>query len=175
MEAVMSALAANGVGRSEAAPIHLSRPAPGIIAALFCGYLAVGLPLPVLPLFVHDKLGFGNLIVGLVIGIQFLATVLTRGYAGRLTDHHGGRRSALQGAAVCALGGLFYLVAAAPGRAAGMSLAVIVLGRLAAGFGESQFVTGCVAWSIASVGPQRAGMSMSWTGIAMFAALGVGR
>ena len=55
-----------------------------------------------------------------------------------------------------------------------MSLAIIVAGRLAAGFGESQFVTGCVSWSIASVGPQRAGMSMSWTGIAMFAALAIG-
>ena len=170
----MSALAAEGVSRSEAAPVHLSRPAPGIIAALFCGYLAVGLPLPVIPLFVHDKLGFSNLIVGLVIGIQFLATVLTRGYAGRLTDHHGGKRSALQGAAVCALGGLLYLVAAMPGLSPAISLAIIVVGRLAAGFGESQFVTGCVSWSIASVGPQRAGMSMSWTGIAMFAALAIG-
>jgi MFS family permease len=174
MEAVVSALISNGASRSDAAPVHLSRPAPGIIAALFCGYLCVGLPLPVIPLFVHDKLGFGNLVVGLVIGVQFLATVLTRGYAGRLTDHHGGKRSALQGAAVCALGGLLYLVAATPGLSPAMSLAVIVLGRLTAGFGESQFVTGCVSWSIASVGPQRAGMSMSLTGIAMFAALAIG-
>lgn len=171
----MSALAAaNSVSRSEAALIHLSRPASGIIAALFCGYLAVGLPLPVISLFVHDKLGFSNLIVGLVIGIQFLATVLTRGYAGRLTDHHGGKRSALQGASVCALGGLLYLVAAMPGLSPAISLAIIVVGRLTAGFGESQFVTGCVSWSIASVGPQRAGMSMSWTGIAMFSALAIG-
>jgi MFS family permease len=170
----MSALAANDVSGPEAEPIHLSRPAPGIIAALFCGYLAVGLPLPVMPLFVHDKLGFSNLIVGLVIGIQFLATVLTRGYAGRLTDHHGGKRSALQGAAVCAIGGLLYLVAAMPGLSPTISLVIIVVGRLVAGFGESQFVTGCVSWSIASVGPQRAGMSMSWTGIAMFAALAIG-
>ena len=174
MEAVVSALTSNGASRSDAAPVHLSRPALGVIAALFCGYLCVGLPLPVIPLFVHDKLGFSNLVVGLVIGIQFLATVLTRGYAGRLTDHHGGKRSALQGSAVCALGGLFYLVAAMPGLSPATSLAVVVLGRLAAGFGESQFVTGCVSWSIASVGPQRAGMSMSWTGIAMFAALAIG-
>ena len=170
----MSALVAKDVNWSEAAPIHLSRPAPGIIASLFSGYLAVGLPLPVIPLFVHDKLGFGNLIVGLVIGIQFLATVLTRGYAGRLTDHHGGKRSALQGAAVCALGGLLYLVAAMPGFSPTTGLGIIVVGRLVAGFGESQLVTGCVSWSIASVGPQRAGMSMSWTGIAMFAALAIG-
>jgi MFS family permease len=171
MEAVMSALAVN---RSESAPVLLSRPAPGIVGALFCGYLCVGLPLPVIPLFVHDRLGFSNLVVGLAIGIQFLATVLTRGYAGRLTDQHGGKRSALQGAAVCALGGLLYVIAALPGLSPVTSLAVVVAGRLAAGFGESQFVTGCVSWSIASVGPQRAGMSMSWTGIAMFAALAIG-
>ena len=170
----MSAIAVKGVSRSEAAPAYLSRPAPGIIAALFCGYLCVGLPLPVIPLFIHDKLGFSNLVVGLVIGIQFLATVLTRGYAGRLTDHHGGKRSALQGAAVCALGGLLYVIAAMPGLAPMLSLSIVVAGRLAAGVGESQFVTGCVSWSIASVGPQRAGMSMSWTGIAMFAALAIG-
>jgi MFS family permease len=174
MEAVMSAPVVNGVSQSEAAPVQLSRPAPGIIAALFSGYLAVGLPLPVIPLFIHEKLGFSDLIVGLVIGIQFLATVLTRGYAGRLTDQFGGKRSALQGAAVCALGGLLYLVSAMPGLSPAVSLAIIVVGRLAAGFGESQFVTGCVSWSIASVGPQRAGMSMSWTGIAMFAALAIG-
>lgn len=170
----MSALAAKGASRSEASPAPLSRPAPGIIAALFCGYLSVGLPLPVIPLFVHDKLGFSNLVVGLVIGIQFLATVLTRGYAGRLTDQHGGKRSALQGAAVCALGGLLYVIAAVPGLSPILSLGIVVLGRLAAGVGESQFVTGCVSWSIASVGPRRAGMSMSWTGIAMFAALAIG-
>lgn len=170
----MSALSTNGARPSGAAPVHLDRPAPGIIAALFCGYLCVGLPLPVIPLFIHDKLGFSNLVVGLVIGIQFLATVLSRGYAGRLTDHHGGKRSALQGAFVCALAGLLYLMAAVPGLSPALSLAIVVVGRLAAGLGESQFVTGCVSWSIASVGPQRAGMSMSWTGIAMFAALAIG-
>jgi MFS family permease len=174
MEAVMSALAGDDASRSEASPVYLSRPAPGIIAALFCGYLCVGLPLPVIPLFVHDKLGFSNLVVGLVIGVQFLATVLARGYAGRLTDQHGGKRSALQGAAVCSLGGLLYVIAAAPGVSPVHSLGIVVVGRLVAGIGESQFVTGCVSWSIASVGPQRAGMSMSWTGIAMFAALAIG-
>ena len=162
------------LGYANATPTHLARPAPAVISALFCGYLAVGLPLPVIPLFVHEKLGFSNLMVGLVIGIQFLATVLTRGYAGRVTDQQGGKRAALQGAGFAALGGMLYMIAALPGIPSSLSLGVIVAGRLAAGLGESQFVTGCVSWSIASVGPQRAGMSMSWTGIAMFAALAVG-
>jgi MFS family permease len=162
------------VSRPDAATGQLAHPASAIIAALFCGYLAVGLPLPILPLFIHDKLGFSNLTVGLVIGIQFLATVLTRGYAGRLTDQQGGKRSAVQGAIVSALGGLLYLLAAVPVLSPATSLTILVVGRLAAGFGESQFVTGCVSWSIASVGTQRAGMSMSRTGIAMFAALAIG-
>jgi MFS family permease len=170
----MPSLTVKTIGQAEATPAHLARPSIAVIAMLFCGYLAVGLPLPVIPLFVHDKLGFSNLVVGLVIGIQFLATVLTRGYAGHVTDHHGGKRSALQGAAFCALGGLLYLVSATQGLSPVVSLAIVIAGRLVAGLGESQFVTGCVSWSIASVGPQRAGMSMSWTGIAMFAALAIG-
>src|SRR6202167_5723363 len=158
----------------DAAQIHLQRPAFGIVAALFCGYLAVGLPLPVLPLFVRDKLGFSNLIVGIVIGIQFLATVLTRGYAGRVIDSQGGKRSALQGAIVCGFAGLLYFHCPMPRLSPTASLATLLIARLIAGFGEGQFVTGCVSWSIASVGPQRAGMSMSWTGIAMCAALAIG-
>ena len=173
-QSVMSPMAAKEMVRLDTSPAHRARPAPGVIAALFFGYLAVGLPLPVIPLFIHDQLAFGNPIVGLVIGVQFLATVLTRGYAGRLTDRRGGRRSALQGAAACTLGGLLYVVAAMPPFSPTLKLAIIVVGRLFAGLGESQFVTGCVSWSIASVGPQRAAMSMSWTGIAMFAALAIG-
>ncbi|WP_175922852.1 arabinose transporter [Burkholderia latens] len=170
----MQAHATKRAVRAHVALAPASRPSPGVIAALFSGYLAVGLPLPVIPLFIHQRLGFGNVIVGAVVGIQFLATVLSRGYAGRLTDEYGGKRAALHGAAVSALAGLLYLAAAMPRVAPPASLAVLIAGRLAAGLGESLFVTGCVSWSIASVGAHRAGTSMSWTGIAMFAALSVG-
>ena len=174
LELVMSTTTSRAAGRPDAAPSYLARPAPAVISALFCGYLAVGLPLPVIPLFVHEKLGFSSLTVGFVIGIQFLATVLTRGYAGRVTDQQGGKRAALQGAGFCTVGGMFYVIAALSEFSPALSLGFVVAGRLAAGLGESQFVTGCISWSIASVGPQRAGMSMSWTGIAMFAALAIG-
>ena len=40
----------------------------GVFAVTFCGLLAVGAVLPVLPRYVHGPLGAGNIAVGIVIG-----------------------------------------------------------------------------------------------------------
>ncbi|MES2510233.1 MAG: MFS transporter [Pseudomonadota bacterium] len=153
-------------------PSPASRLLPLAAIVLF-GFLAVGLPLAALPLYLHGVLGFDTITVGWVVGIQSLATVLTRQFAGNYCDRHGSKASALAGLPLAAGAGLIYLISTFM-PAGNASLAVLVAGRLLMGLAESLFLTGTMTWGIGRIGPARTGMVMAWQGIAMFAAFGIG-
>src|SRR6266550_4385646 len=54
-----------------------------IMGAVFISFLIIGVAMPVLPLHVHQGLGLGTFIVGLVAGSQFAASLVSRVWAGR--------------------------------------------------------------------------------------------
>jgi len=70
---------------------------------VFTEILAMGFPLPVLPVRVHDTLGFGSFVVGLAIGAQSWVTLLTGLVSGTRSDRHGPRYAAILGLAVSVL------------------------------------------------------------------------
>ena len=53
-----------------------------IMGVVFVGFLVIGVAMPVLPLYVHDGLGFGTFVVVLVAGSQFSASLISRPCAG---------------------------------------------------------------------------------------------
>ncbi|MEK1939429.1 MAG: MFS transporter, partial [Pseudomonas sp.] len=47
-----------------------------VVLYTFLGFLCIGIPIAVVPGFVHDQLGYGAVIAGLTIASQYLATLL---------------------------------------------------------------------------------------------------
>ncbi|CAB5719878.1 putative transporter [Delftia tsuruhatensis] len=141
--------------------------------AVFVGFLCIGMPMPVLPLHLSQTLGLGTLGVGLVMGSQFAAALLSRAWAGALADTRGARQAVVQGMALAAASGLAYLVSRAfeNGQTA---VWVLAAGRILLGCAESLIVTGALSWGVGMVGPQNAGKVMAWVGIAMYGAYAAG-
>lgn len=141
---------------------------------VFFACLCIGMALSVVPLFVHDALGFGNVVVGFAVGIQSLATVLTRKYAGRTADAVGAKSALLRGLMFVGLSGVGLIATSLVDAAPGVRLGVLVVARLLLGMGESLVITGTLAWAIGRLGPSQSGRVMSWTGAAIFSALAAG-
>ncbi|GAB2477592.1 MFS transporter [Comamonas humi] len=169
--------------RSHAASTAAASPPPAanvflkllpLTLAVFIGFLTIGLPLPVLPLHVHGGLGLGTLVVGVVIGAQFAAALLSRAWAGNLADTQGAKRAVVTGFLVTSCSGVAYLASLAFPDSPATSVWVLLLGRVLLGCGESLVVTGALSWGIGLVGPQNAGKVMAWVGTAMYGAYAAG-
>jgi len=139
----------------------------------FISYLSIGLPLAVLPLFVHQRLGYSAAIAGLVISIQYVATLASRPWAGRISDRAGAKVAVLWGMAACAVSGALLIVAASCSEPR-ISLSVLVLSRLVLGVGESLGSTGSTLWGITSIGPTHTARVISFNGISTYGAISLG-
>ena len=140
----------------------------------FFYYLTIGLLLAILPGFVHLHLGLSPLWAGVAVSSQYLATLVTRPKAGRMTDVMGPRVTVLLGQLTGLMSGLCLIVAALLQSEAVACFAVLLISRLILGCGESCVATGAITWGLGRVGPEFAAQVISWSGIANYGAMAAG-
>ncbi len=155
-------------------PLAITLQVMSIVLFTFIGYLNIGIPLAVLPGYVHNHLGYGTVIAGLVISVQYLATLLSRPYASRIIDNLGSKRAVMYGLAGCGLSGVFMLLSSWLSAMPALSLASLLLGRLVLGSAESLVGSGSIGWGIGRVGAHNTAKVISWNGIASYGAIAIG-
>ncbi|HUB28480.1 MAG TPA: MFS transporter [Terracidiphilus sp.] len=162
---------ATQAARSRAEVRHIA----SFVFFTFICYLAIGLPLAILPAYVHLRMGFHASLAGLVISIQYIATFLSRPWAGRISDRAGAKLSVIWGMGACTASGVLLLGAAALHRnPAWLSLTSLFASRLALGVGESLGSTGATLWGITAVGQEHTAKVISFNGVATYGALALG-
>lgn len=145
-----------------------------IMGLIFVAFLVIGMAMPVLPLYVHEGLGFGTFMVGLVAGSQFAASLISRPWAGHFSDARGAKRGVVAGLLTAAAAGLLYLLSFGFSGSPLFSVAVLLSGRALLGGAESFIITAAVSWGLALAHSSNTGKVIAWVGSAMFAAFAIG-
>lgn len=161
-----------------------SEPVPGglrlnlriisVVIFNFASYLTIGLPLAVLPGYVHDVMGYSAFWAGLAISLQYFATLLSRPYSGRFADLWGPKKVVILGLCGCFLSGVFYALAAAGAGMPVLSLILLCMGRIILGIGQSFAGTGSTLWGVGVVGSLHIGRVISWNGVFTYGAMAIG-
>jgi MFS family permease len=145
-----------------------------IMTAVFVAFLVTGLAMPVLPLYVHEGLGLGTFVVGLVAGAQFTAALLSRFWSGSYADSRGGKHAVVIGLLLAVAAGLVYFLSLRFANAPVTSATILLLGRAVLGGAESFIITGALSWGLALAGPENTGKVMAWVGTSMYVAFAIG-
>lgn len=145
-----------------------------IVIFTFVCYLTIGLPLAVLPGFIHNHLGYGSVLAGLVISAQYFATLVSRPHAGRYADLLGPKKVVLFGLSCCGISGLFCGLAFWLDSQPLLSVLMLLVGRLFLGVGESFASTGSTLWGMGVVGSIHTARVISWNGVATYGAMAIG-
>jgi MFS family permease len=145
-----------------------------IVFYTFVAFLCIGLPIAVMPGYVHNQLGFSAVVAGLVIGSQYLATLLSRPVAGKICDSIGTKRAIVYGLSGIGLSGVLTVIAIGLERFAGTSLTILIIARLFLGASQGLIGVGTISWCIGQVGSEHTARSISWNGIASYGAIAIG-
>ncbi len=145
-----------------------------IVFYTFIAFICIGLPIAVLPGYVHDQLGFSAVVAGLTIASQYLATLLSRPSAGRLVDSLGTKPAIVYGLIGIAISGVLTSLAVALQGWPLLSLCILIVGRVFLGIAQGLIGVGTISWGIAQVGSQHTARAIGWNGIASYGAIAIG-
>ena len=145
-----------------------------IVFYTFIAFLCIGLPIAVIPGYVHDQLGFSEVIAGVTIGTQYLSTLLSRPLAGRVADSIGTKRAIVYGLSGIAASGLLTLLATLLDSQPMVSLTILIIGRVCLGVAQGLIGVGTISWCIGQVGMGHTARAISWNGIASYGAIAIG-
>lgn len=152
----------------------ITRKIVSIIFYTFIAFLCVGLPIAVLPGYVHEQLGFSPVVAGITIGLQYFATLVSRPMAGRVADSLGGKRAIIYGLLAIALSGLVTAASTLLVSMPLLSLAVLLTGRVLLGLAQGLIGVASLSWGISQVGIAHTARVISWNGIASYGAIAIG-
>ncbi|RZI83680.1 MAG: MFS transporter, partial [Pseudomonas sp.] len=152
----------------------ITRQILAIVFYTFITFLCIGLPIAVLPGHVHDQLGYGAVIAGVTIGLQYLTTLLSRPFAGRVADSLGGKRAIGYGLLAIIGCGVLTLFSAWTLAWPQASLALLLGGRVLLGLAQGLIGVATLSWGINQVGAEHTARVISWNGIASYGAIAIG-
>src|SRR5450830_1895767 len=161
---------------SAAAPssVSITLQIVSIVFYSFIAFLCIGLPIAVIPGYVHEQLGFSAVVAGMTIGSQYLATLLSRPVAGRMSDTVGTKRAIMLGLAGILVSGVLTLLATLLQSLPLLSLGILIAGRLLLGIAQGLIGVGTISWCMGQVGVEHTAKSIGWNGIASYGAIAIG-
>ena len=137
-----------------------------VVGAGLAYFTALGMLLPVVPVYVDKRLDGGGLAVGVAVGAMFVSAVLCRPFAGRIGDRFGRRVLLVGGAAIVGVSIALY--------ASAESFPVLVAARMLTGVGEAAFFVGG-ATMVTDLAPvARRGEAISYWSVGVFGGLALG-
>jgi MFS family permease len=136
------------------------------LAISLVGTMSNGLVTPILPVFVEDRLGGGDTLVGLVVALAPAFSLCGGLLAGPYIDGAGRRVTATAGLSIALIGALILIVAD--------SVAITVLARSVFGVGAGITAAATITWAVDQVPPDRRGRALSVFGLTVWIGLSAG-
>lgn len=146
----------------------------GYVSLTFIGYFCIGLPLAVLPVYIHKTLGYSEIVSGVVISLQYFVTFLLRGYGGKIVDRQGPKLAVKLSMGAFVLSGIFLFFSFRLVALPWLSLLIMIFSRLTTGIGEGLIGASPINWAMLVVGRNHTATAISYNGIVSYGALAVG-